>query len=191
MAYSRPSLGLICLICVLGFASSAHCFGAGNIGSTSKVEGSRFRHGDIEDTLLTILMARAAGGKKFSKLDVKRVCRLEVHVKGQYTNLIRYISATGFVIIVKPLTLELSNMSVPKQFVFFCGCWASCPLAMEPRNLRSPLPGLDAIAQRSTLTSKHIARLLPSRDEIDLNTVLKTMQTTRTPGSMIVVFEDL
>jgi hypothetical protein len=31
------------------------------------------RHGDIEDTLLTILMARAVGGKKFSKLMVSRV----------------------------------------------------------------------------------------------------------------------
>ena len=61
---------------MLGFASSAHCFGAGNIGSTSKIEGQNWRHGDIEDTLLTILMARAAGGKKFTKLDVKRVGHL-------------------------------------------------------------------------------------------------------------------
>lgn len=29
--------------------------------------------GDIEDTLLTLITARAMGGKKFSKLDVKRV----------------------------------------------------------------------------------------------------------------------
>ena len=31
------------------------------------------RHGDIEDTLLKILMARAAGGKKFNKINVSRV----------------------------------------------------------------------------------------------------------------------
>lgn len=31
------------------------------------------RHGDIEDTLLTLLLARAAGGKKFDKLAVSRV----------------------------------------------------------------------------------------------------------------------
>lgn len=31
------------------------------------------RHGDIEDTLLTILMARVVGGKKFDKLMVSRV----------------------------------------------------------------------------------------------------------------------
>lgn len=31
------------------------------------------RHGDIEDTLLTIMMARAVGGKKFDKLMVSRV----------------------------------------------------------------------------------------------------------------------
>lgn len=31
------------------------------------------RHGDIEDTLLKLLMARAVGGKKFDKLSVSRV----------------------------------------------------------------------------------------------------------------------
>lgn len=31
------------------------------------------RHGDIEDTLLTLLMSRAAGGKKFDKMSVARV----------------------------------------------------------------------------------------------------------------------
>jgi hypothetical protein len=31
------------------------------------------RHGDIEDTLLVLAMARAAGGKKFDKMMVSRV----------------------------------------------------------------------------------------------------------------------
>jgi hypothetical protein len=31
------------------------------------------RHGDIEDTLLNLVMSRAAGGKKFDKMMVKRV----------------------------------------------------------------------------------------------------------------------
>jgi hypothetical protein len=31
------------------------------------------RHGDIEDTLLNLVISRAAGGKKFSTMDVKRV----------------------------------------------------------------------------------------------------------------------
>ncbi|KAL8764743.1 MAG: hypothetical protein Q9194_006868 [Teloschistes cf. exilis] len=43
------------------------------IASIARIEGQNWRHGDIEDTLLNILMSRAAGGKKFSKLDVKRV----------------------------------------------------------------------------------------------------------------------
>ena len=43
------------------------------LASLSAIEGQNWRHGDIEDTLLNILMSRAAGGKKFSKLDVKRV----------------------------------------------------------------------------------------------------------------------
>jgi hypothetical protein len=42
-------------------------------GSTSKIEGQNWRHGDLEDTLLTIVASKAMGGKKFSKLDVKRV----------------------------------------------------------------------------------------------------------------------
>jgi Heterokaryon incompatibility protein Het-C len=154
MAYSSSSLGLICLICVVCFASSAHAFGAGNIGSTSRIEGQNWRHGDIEDTLLTILMARAAGGKKFSKLDVKRVCQLKEYGKGNSANLIRCTLATGFATIARPSMLVLSSMSAPKLSVFFCGSWASCPLDMERRNLKSLPPGLGAIAQKSTLTSK-------------------------------------
>lgn len=65
-------LPLLALVVIL-YAAPAHAFGAGNIASTSKIEGGNWRHGDIEDTLLTLLTARAMGGKKFSKLDVKRV----------------------------------------------------------------------------------------------------------------------
>ncbi|KAH0012153.1 Het-C-domain-containing protein, partial [Aureobasidium melanogenum] len=55
-------------------ASPAHAFGAGNIASVSNVEGVNFRHGDIEDTLLTLVSSYAyAKGAKFSKIDVKRV----------------------------------------------------------------------------------------------------------------------
>lgn len=55
------------------FAHPAAAFGAGNIASLSRIEGQNFRHGDIEDVLLGMIMARAAGGKKFGKLDVLRV----------------------------------------------------------------------------------------------------------------------
>ncbi|KAI9837004.1 MAG: hypothetical protein M1819_000653 [Sarea resinae] len=72
---SSPPFPIIisCLLVLVLIARPAHAFGAGNIASTSKVEGQNWRHGDIEDTLLTLLISRAAGGKKFSKLDVKRV----------------------------------------------------------------------------------------------------------------------
>lgn len=71
---TSPSSWLLpCLIVVLFFARPTRAFGAGNIGSTSEIEGQNWRHGDIEDTLLTLLISRAAGGKKFSQLDVKRV----------------------------------------------------------------------------------------------------------------------
>jgi hypothetical protein len=74
MAFTKYSnwLPLLALV-VIFYAAPAQAFGAGNIAGTSKIEGANWRHGDIEDTLLTLLTARAMGGKKFSKLDVKRV----------------------------------------------------------------------------------------------------------------------
>ncbi len=68
-----PSLPLYLLIAVVFLTRPTHAFGAGNIGTTSKIEGSNWRHGDIEDTLLTLLTARAWRHGKFSKMDVKRV----------------------------------------------------------------------------------------------------------------------
>lgn len=61
------------VLVVVLLPSFCHAFGAGNIGSTARIEGQNWRHGDIEDTLLGLLICRAAGGKKFSKMDVKRV----------------------------------------------------------------------------------------------------------------------
>ncbi|KAF3384330.1 hypothetical protein F1880_001995 [Penicillium rolfsii] len=74
MALSRSlqSLGFSLLI-LLAFSGQAYAFGAGNIASLSKIEGQNWRHGDIEDALLSLFLARVAGGRKFSKLDVKRV----------------------------------------------------------------------------------------------------------------------
>lgn len=73
MALSSQSFFLLGLVAIVLLASPTHAFGAGNIASLSQIEGQNFRHGDVEDALLTLLMARVAGGKKFSKLDVKRV----------------------------------------------------------------------------------------------------------------------
>ena len=70
---SSQTLLLTTALAVLFFARPTHAFGAGNIASLSKIEGQNWRHGDIEDILLTIAMARTAGGRKFSKLDVQRV----------------------------------------------------------------------------------------------------------------------
>ncbi|KAK9775469.1 putative Heterokaryon incompatibility protein Het-C-domain-containing protein [Seiridium cardinale] len=69
----KPYPALLALVVLLVYARPALAFGAGNIASISKVEGQNWRHGDIEDTLLTLLLARAAGGKKFDKLAVSRV----------------------------------------------------------------------------------------------------------------------
>lgn len=51
----------------------AHAFGAGNIASISSIAGQNWRHGDIEDTLLTLVLAQCAGGKRFKPSDVLRV----------------------------------------------------------------------------------------------------------------------
>ncbi|KAH2200408.1 hypothetical protein KXW61_008663 [Aspergillus fumigatus] len=72
MGSSVQSLTLSILLLLL-LSEKAHAFGAGNIASISQVEGQNWRHGDIEDTLLTLFLARAAGGRKFGKLDVQRV----------------------------------------------------------------------------------------------------------------------
>ncbi|RYP44550.1 hypothetical protein DL768_008999 [Monosporascus sp. mg162] len=69
----KPYPMLLGLAFLLIFARPALAFGAGNIASISRVEGQNWRHGDLEDTLLAIMMARAAGGKKFDKLNVSRV----------------------------------------------------------------------------------------------------------------------
>ncbi|KAA8612761.1 NIMA-interacting protein TinC [Pyrenophora tritici-repentis] len=63
---------LPCLILLVFWARPTAAFGAGNIASLSSIEGQNWRHGDIEDTLLTLLISGHTG-KKFSKMDVKRV----------------------------------------------------------------------------------------------------------------------
>ncbi|KAI0468528.1 heterokaryon incompatibility protein Het-C-domain-containing protein [Xylaria cf. heliscus] len=73
MASLKLHPGLLGLALFLVFAQPALAFGAGNIASISKVSGQNWRHGDIEDTLLNIVMAHAVGGKKFNKLMVSRV----------------------------------------------------------------------------------------------------------------------
>lgn len=63
---------LPCLVLLVFWARPTAAFGAGNIASVSSIEGINWRHGDIEDTLLTLLISGQTG-KKFSKMDVKRV----------------------------------------------------------------------------------------------------------------------
>ncbi|KAI9648603.1 hypothetical protein NHQ30_003240 [Ciborinia camelliae] len=71
-SFSSSTL-LLSFAILLLLARPAHAFGAGNIASVSKIEGINWRHGDIEDTLLTLFMSRACGGKKFDKMMVARV----------------------------------------------------------------------------------------------------------------------
>lgn len=68
-----PRFCTLLLLCGIIFASPVFAFGAGNIASVAKIEGTNWRHGDIEDTLLSLLIAKVAGGKKFDKINVSRV----------------------------------------------------------------------------------------------------------------------
>ncbi|KAF2277852.1 Het-C-domain-containing protein [Westerdykella ornata] len=72
LPFSSSNLLLPCLILLIFWARPTAAFGAGNIASMAKIEGQNWRHGDIEDTLLTLLISSRTG-KKFSKMDVKRV----------------------------------------------------------------------------------------------------------------------
>lgn len=85
MAFTSNNLVLFCVVGIVLLARPAHAFGAGNIASVSKVEGQNWRHGDIEDTLLSIVASRALNGK-FGKLDVKRVMRYRIYCDRQLTS---------------------------------------------------------------------------------------------------------
>ena len=74
-----------------------------NTASIARIEGTNWRHGDIEDTLLNILMSRAAGGKKFGKLDVKRVYFgnwLRDYSQAVDVGTVKYVSAEAIRIIL-------------------------------------------------------------------------------------------
>ncbi|KAH7391038.1 heterokaryon incompatibility protein Het-C-domain-containing protein [Phaeosphaeria sp. MPI-PUGE-AT-0046c] len=72
LRFELSSVWLPCLVLLVFWARPTAAFGAGNIASLSAIEGQNWRHGDIEDTLLTLLISSRTG-KKFSKMDVKRV----------------------------------------------------------------------------------------------------------------------
>jgi hypothetical protein len=100
-----PSVLLPALFLLVFFSTPAHAFGAGNIASLSKIEETNWRHGDIEDTLLTLFISRAAGGNKFSKMDVKRVYFgnwLRDYSQAVDVGTVKYVSAEAIRILVRP-----------------------------------------------------------------------------------------
>ncbi|KAJ5312921.1 hypothetical protein PENANT_c018G06600 [Penicillium antarcticum] len=99
---SLQNLGFSLLILV-AFSGQAYAFGAGNIASLSRLEGQNWRHGDIEDTLLSLFLARVAGGKKFAKLDVKRVYFgnwLRDYSQAVDVGTVKYVSAEAIRILI-------------------------------------------------------------------------------------------
>ncbi|KAJ6121439.1 hypothetical protein N7512_003904 [Penicillium capsulatum] len=102
MSWSLPNYALF-LCVLLVFAGQAHAFGAGNIASLSKIEGQNWRHGDIEDALLSLFLARVAGGRKFKKLDVKRVYFgnwLRDYSQAVDVGTVKYVSAEAIRILI-------------------------------------------------------------------------------------------
>lgn len=53
---------LLNLAILSSFVLSASAFGAGTIAAVSAIKGTNFRHGDIEETLLTLAIARCVSG---------------------------------------------------------------------------------------------------------------------------------
>ncbi|KAJ5605079.1 Heterokaryon incompatibility Het-C [Penicillium lagena] len=98
-----PQTWCFFLLIVLLSSDHAHGFGAGNIPSLSCIEGQNWRHGDIEDALLTLFLAQVAGGRKFSKLDVKRVYLgnwLRDYSQAVDVGTVKYVSAEAIRILV-------------------------------------------------------------------------------------------
>ncbi|CZS97058.1 related to Het-c protein [Rhynchosporium agropyri] len=69
---ANTSFLLAVSVVLLFIATPAAAFGAGDIVDLAKINAVNYRHGDIENTLLELIMV-AGGNKKFEKLDVKRV----------------------------------------------------------------------------------------------------------------------
>ena len=132
-------MSLSCVVLVLLFALPSNAFGAGNIGSTSKIEGQNWRHGDIEDTLLTLLLSLAAGDMKFSKLDVKRACSPLPYrrLKKLLNNLTRSILVNGCAIVLKRMTSAQSSMCQQKPFVSCYRYWVCSHPDMARKNSKS------------------------------------------------------
>ena len=156
------------------------------LGSTSKIEGQNWLHGDLEDTLLTIVASKAMGGKKFGKLDVKRVSQRTI-TSQQPPDIRRSTSAIGFVIIVKLLMSELSSLSPPRPFASSFGTWDSSLSAMVLANLKSPLGVLAATAQKSTSITRKTTRTTSTlvsmiAVSVDPSMNASIWQSTQTPG---------
>lgn len=66
-----PATSMLLVLCVMLvlLPGKAHAFGAGNIPSIAQVEGTNWRHGDIEDMLKTVAFLH---GKKWTSMLVKR-----------------------------------------------------------------------------------------------------------------------
>lgn len=91
------------LLIYLAISGQAYGFGAGNIASLSRIERQNWRHGDIEDTLLVLFLARVAGGRKFGKLDVKRVYFgnwLRDYSQAVDVGTVKYVSAEAIRILI-------------------------------------------------------------------------------------------
>lgn len=114
---SSQTLLLTTILALLFFARPTHAFGSGNIASLSKIEGQNWRHGDIEDILLTLAMARTAGGRKFSKLDVQRVYFgnwLRDYSQAIDVGTVKYVSAEA----IRILLWVLGFMSFGQVYLF-------------------------------------------------------------------------
>ncbi|KAE8338216.1 heterokaryon incompatibility protein Het-C-domain-containing protein [Aspergillus arachidicola] len=121
-----PCLILSLILAILAFSGQAHAFGAGNIASISRIEAQNWRHGDIEDALLTLLVARVAGGRKFNKFDVQRVYFgnwLRDYSQAVDVGILKYVSAEAIRILIWVLGFLIFGQATEFPHYASAGCY--------------------------------------------------------------------
>ncbi|KAJ5929713.1 hypothetical protein N7454_006663 [Penicillium verhagenii] len=99
MGASIPSLCLSLLI-ILAISGQAYGFGAGNIASLSQIEGQNWRHGDIEDALLNLFLARGAGGGEIQQAGFYFGNWLRDYSQAVDVGTVKYVSAEAIRILI-------------------------------------------------------------------------------------------
>jgi hypothetical protein len=170
MASFRFSL-LFLLTVVVFLSSPVSAFGAGNIASLSKIEGKNWRHGDIEDMLKTVAFLR---GHKWTSMMVKRV---------YFGNWLRDYSQAVDVGTLKGVQAGTIRILV-WVLAFMSFGYATGEFEVTDERLGTYRPEGKPIKPPSIFTMRNKQLLIFVKN---ISTTPRTMPTTKTRGSMILV----